>query len=85
MIKATFTCNCYEPEFREDITVTAETFDEAWDLAKKKMARKHKAKLFNIRITASHCVNEEEEARNGTVTWKIVEVPQAKPKGERNE
>lgn len=54
MVKATFTCNCYEPMFREDISVEAEDFDSAWDKAKAKAAKKHRTKKADIHITASH-------------------------------
>ena len=46
------TCNCYEPMFREDVKVQANSLDEAWDKAKTKASRKYKAKKNNINITA---------------------------------
>ena len=46
------TCNCYEPMFREDVKVKAENLEEAWDKAKAKVGRKHKAKKSDINITA---------------------------------
>ena len=57
MVKARFTCNCYEPMFREDISVEAENFDAAWEKAIAKAARKHKAKKADISITASYWEN----------------------------
>lgn len=55
MVKAKFTCNCYEPMFREDVTVTADTFDDAWNKAKERVAKKYKAKVEDVAITASFC------------------------------
>lgn len=37
---------------REDIKVTAETLDEAWDKAKTRFARKYKTKKEYVDITA---------------------------------
>ena len=54
MEKYTLTCNCYEPPTRENITVTADSIDEAWNKAKKKFARKIKAKIEDVNITACH-------------------------------
>ena len=53
--KYTMTCNCYDPLFREEISVKANTPEEAWELAKKKAARKYKAKKDDIHITAVRC------------------------------
>ena len=39
---------------REDITVTANTLDEAWEKAKTRFARKHKTKKDYVDITAVH-------------------------------
>ncbi len=60
MVNARFTCNCYDPPFREEVSVKAKTFDEAWDKAKAKAARKHKAKKDDISITASYWIEEGE-------------------------
>ena len=57
MIKAELTCSCYEPPFIETVSIKAEDLDEAWDKAKKKSARKHKAKVADICITACHWEN----------------------------
>lgn len=46
------TCNCYEPPFREEVVVKADNVDEAWDKAKKKVARKYKVKADDISITS---------------------------------
>ncbi len=54
MVKCKFTVSCYEPPFYESIEVKAETFDEGWDKAIKKAARKHKAKVADISITSSY-------------------------------
>lgn len=54
MVKAEFTCNCYDPMFRELVSVKAKDFDEAWDKAKAKAARKHKAKKQDVAITSSY-------------------------------
>ena len=54
MIKAEFTCNCYDPMFRELVSVKAKDLDEAWDKAKAKVARKYKAKKQDIYITSTH-------------------------------
>lgn len=59
MKKYTVTCNCYEPPMRANITVEAESLGMAWDKAKKKFARKYKAKLGNISITATHRYDAE--------------------------
>lgn len=48
----TFTCNCYEPPVREDIRVFADSFNDAWEKAKAKFARKHKINKQDIYITA---------------------------------
>lgn len=48
----TMTCNCYIPPVRDKIAVQAATLDEAWDKAKKKFCRKHKAKPDDVSITA---------------------------------
>jgi len=45
--------------FREEVKVKADNFDEAWDKAKKKAARKHHAKVTDIAITSSYWVEEE--------------------------
>lgn len=54
MNKYTLTCNCYAPLVRDNVTVRAETLEEAWDKAKKKFGRKYKAKTIDINITAVH-------------------------------
>lgn len=51
------TCNCYDPLFREEIEVKAETIDDAWYKAKKKAARKYKAKVDDISITSTRREN----------------------------
>jgi hypothetical protein len=57
MVKAEFTCSCYEPPFREKVTVKANSFNEAWDKAIKKAARKYKAKAKDVSITSSYWEN----------------------------
>lgn len=47
------TCNNTEDLWREDVRVSAETFDEAWDKAKQKARRKHGGRIANIHITAT--------------------------------
>jgi hypothetical protein len=47
------TCNCYEPPIRENVSVKADTLDEAWDKAKQKFARKYKVKQSDVGITAT--------------------------------
>ena len=59
MVKAEFTCSCYEPPFYEKVSVKAETLDEAWDKAKKKAAGKHKAKVKDVAITSSYWTEEK--------------------------
>ena len=58
MVRCEFTCSCYEPPFYEKITVKANSFDEGWDKAKKKAARKHGAKVRDVEITSSFYVEE---------------------------
>lgn len=55
MNKYYMTCNCYEPLFREEMMVKAVNMDEAWDKAKKKAAKKYKANVADIEITATRC------------------------------
>lgn len=53
MEKFVLTCNdTIRALVREDVTVTAETLDDAWELAKKRFARKHKTRKEYIDITA---------------------------------
>ena len=54
MIKAKFTCSCYDPPFYESFQVKAEDFDEAWDKAKKKAAKKYNAHIEDVAITSSY-------------------------------
>lgn len=61
MIECVFTCSCYEPPFYERVTVKANNFDEGWDKAKKKAARKHKAKVKDVAITSTHWKEIKEE------------------------
>ena len=52
-MKYTLTCSdVIKAMAREDITVTANTLDEAWDKAKANFARKHKTKKDYVDITA---------------------------------
>lgn len=60
MIRCEFTCSCYEPPFYEKVIVKADNFDEGWDKAKRKAARKHKAKVKDVAITSSHWTEIEE-------------------------
>ena len=53
MVNAEFTCSCYEPPFIVRVKVKANSFDEAWNKAIKKAARKHKAKGKYVAITSS--------------------------------
>ena len=53
MVRCQFTCSCYDPPFREKVIIEADSFDEAWEKAKKKSARKHKAKVKDVEITSA--------------------------------
>ena len=50
------TCNCYMPPFREDVKVKATDLEKAWKKAKEKAARKYKAKIDDISITACQSI-----------------------------
>jgi len=52
------TCNCYEPAFREDIDIWAENLEDAFQKAKLKAAKKHRAKIRDIAITATRKISE---------------------------
>lgn len=54
MVRCKFMCNCYDPPFREEVTVRAETFDEGWEKAKKKAAKKYNANRNDVAITSSY-------------------------------
>ena len=54
-MKYTLTCSdIIKAMAREDITVTANTLDEAWEKAKVRFARKYKTKKEYVDITAVH-------------------------------
>lgn len=54
MVRCEFTCSCYEPPFYEKVIVKANNFDDGWDKAKKKVARKYKAKVKDVAITSAY-------------------------------
>ena len=53
MVKGTFTCSFYIGKIREVVTVKGKDFDDIWEKAKKKVARKYKVKTSDIDITSS--------------------------------
>lgn len=54
MVKGTFTCSHYIGKIREVVTVKGKDFDDIWEKAKKKVARKYKVKTSDIDITSSY-------------------------------
>ena len=48
------TCNCYEPPVRDDISVKAQTLDQAWEKAIIKFCKKYKVQKDDVSITAVH-------------------------------
>jgi hypothetical protein len=54
MVKGTFTCSLYIGKIREVVTVKGKDFDDIWEKAKKKVARKYKVKTSDIDITSSY-------------------------------
>lgn len=54
MVKGTFTCSHYIKPIRETVIVKGKDFDDIWEKAKRKVARKYKVKASEIDITASH-------------------------------
>ena len=53
MVKGTFTCSHYIENIREVVTVKGKDFDDIWEKAKRKVARKYKVKASDIDITSS--------------------------------
>lgn len=60
MVKGTFTCSHYIEPIREVVTVKGKDFDDIWEKAKRKVARKYKVKASEIDITSSHWEEIEE-------------------------
>lgn len=66
MVQGKFTCSCYNPKFREVITVKGTGFNDIWEKAKRKAAKKYKIKASEVDITSSYYYEIMFEARKRT-------------------